>query len=164
MKITGTMINYYFHCRRQCWLFTNKFNMEDNSERVRIGKVLHEIEAEKAKKAEVSIENIKVDKITEKYLVEMKKSDADVEAAKWQLLYYLKILRDKGIDRIGKLTFVERKKQEKKTIEYNLDDESEEQLNQILKQIQQCVTAERPEQPINNKKCRECAYFDYCYI
>jgi len=43
MKITGTIINYYFHCKRQCYLFANRINMEDNSEDVRIGRVLHEV-------------------------------------------------------------------------------------------------------------------------
>lgn len=43
MKITGTIINYYFHCKCQCYLFANRINMEDNSEDVRIGRVLHEV-------------------------------------------------------------------------------------------------------------------------
>lgn len=164
MKITGTMINYYFHCRRQCWLFSNKFNMEDNSENVRIGKVLHEIEQKKSRKAEVAIENIKVDKITEKYLIELKKSDADIEASKWQLLYYLKILKNKGIERTGKLTFAEKNKQAKKVLEFSLTEETEKELDDVLSRVQNCVQAERPICPIKNKKCKRCAYYDYCYI
>ena len=85
-QITGTLINYYFHCKTQLWLFANKINLEDNSEEVRIGKVLHEINEDRVD--EVSIENIKVDKITKDYVVEVKKSDSDIEAAKWQLLFY----------------------------------------------------------------------------
>lgn len=27
-------MNYYFHCKRQCYLFGNRMNMEDNSEEV----------------------------------------------------------------------------------------------------------------------------------
>ena len=46
--ITGTLVNYYHHCKRQCWLFYNKINLEDNSEDVRIGRVLHEIKNEEA--------------------------------------------------------------------------------------------------------------------
>lgn len=46
MQINGTLINYYFHCRRQCYLHGNKLNLEDNSELVKIGKAIHE---EKAK-------------------------------------------------------------------------------------------------------------------
>ena len=63
-RINGTLINYYFHCKTQCWLHANKVNLEDNSEDVHIGKILHEIEEQKSKKAEVSIDNIKIDKIT----------------------------------------------------------------------------------------------------
>ena len=42
INITGTLINYYIHCKRQCYLFYNKIEMEDESELVRIGKALHE--------------------------------------------------------------------------------------------------------------------------
>jgi len=73
-NITGTLINYYFHCKTQCWLFANKINLEDNSEDVRIGKVLHEINEEKSDNTEIEIENIKIDKLTKDYLVEVKKS------------------------------------------------------------------------------------------
>ncbi|MDX5795588.1 Dna2/Cas4 domain-containing protein, partial [Clostridioides difficile] len=40
MKITGTLINYYFHCKRQCWLLGNRINLEENSEDVKIGRLL----------------------------------------------------------------------------------------------------------------------------
>ena len=51
----------------------NRINLEDNSEDVRMEKVLHEINEEKNKIAEISIDNIKIDKITRDYLVEVKK-------------------------------------------------------------------------------------------
>ena len=53
MKITGTIINYYFHCKRQCYLFANRVNLEDNSEDVRVGRVLHEIRAKDNKDVEM---------------------------------------------------------------------------------------------------------------
>lgn len=46
MKLTGTIINYYFHCKRQCWLFAHRINLEDNSEDVRIGRIMHELKSE----------------------------------------------------------------------------------------------------------------------
>ena len=33
-NITGTLINYYFHCKTQCWLHANRINFEDNSEKL----------------------------------------------------------------------------------------------------------------------------------
>jgi CRISPR-associated exonuclease Cas4 len=89
-SITGTLVNYFFHCKRQCWLFANRINLEDNSEDVHIGRVLHEIDEQKHKKAELSIDNIKIDRLTDEYLTEFKKSDSDIEAAKWQLILYFK--------------------------------------------------------------------------
>lgn len=53
--------------------------------------------------SEIAIENIKLDKLTAEYLTEIKKSDADEEAAKWQLYYYLYVLKIKGIVRKGRL-------------------------------------------------------------
>ncbi|MED4936333.1 CRISPR-associated protein Cas4 [Heyndrickxia coagulans] len=164
MNITGTMVNYYFHCKRQCWLFANRVNMEDNSENVRIGKVLHELKLQEKRNTEVLIENIKVDKITDKYLVEMKKSDADVEAVRWQVLYYLKVLKDKGIEKQGKITFEEKNKQNHKVIYVELNEEMEKQLEKILKDMNTYLEQEYPIAPLNDKKCKKCAYFEYCYV
>ena len=115
MKVNGTLVNYYFHCRRQCYLFGNRMNMEDNSEEVKIGKAIHE-ERNNRENTELAIENIRLDKLTGEYLTELKKSDADPVAAKWQLLYYLKVLKEKGIERKGKLEFAEKNKTGKKTV------------------------------------------------
>ena len=79
MRVTGTIINYYFHCKRQCYLFYKRLNLEDNSEDVRIGKVLHEIRAMDVKNTEIKIDDICVDRITKDYVVEFKKSDADIK-------------------------------------------------------------------------------------
>ena len=84
MRINGTLINYYFHCKRQCYLHGNRLNLEDNSEQVKIGKAIHEERAENSTNSEIAIENICLDKLTKEYLVEVKKSDADPESAKWQ--------------------------------------------------------------------------------
>ena len=105
MNVNGTLINYYIHCPRQCYLFGNRINLEDNSETVNIGRILHEERADN-ENTEIALDNIKLDKLTKEYLTEVKKSDADVEAAKWQLLYYLSVLKNKGIYRKGKLEFI----------------------------------------------------------
>jgi len=132
--INGTIINYYIHCKIQCWLFANKLNLEDNSEEVRIGRVLHEIDETKVD--EVSFENIKVDKITKDYVIEVKKSDSDIEAAKWQLLFYLYTLKQKGIIKKGRLEVFEKKRLNKKRFEIILDEKNEKRLLEIIKDIE----------------------------
>ncbi|GAA0725846.1 CRISPR-associated protein Cas4 [Clostridium malenominatum] len=163
MKVNGTLMNYYFHCKRQCWLHGNRINLEDNSEDVKIGKAIHEVKSEKNKETEISIDNIKIDKLTKEYLTEVKKSDADIESAKWQLLLYLKVLRDKGIERKGKLEFVEKNKS-KSTIIIELDDEKLLKVEEITKAIENLLLQEYAPEVINEPKCKKCAYFEYCYI
>lgn len=42
MTITGTHFNYYQLCHRKLWLFANGINMEQESDLVYEGKLVHE--------------------------------------------------------------------------------------------------------------------------
>lgn len=164
MKINGTLINYYFHCKRQCYLHGNRLNLEDNSENVKIGKAIHEERSERGKNTEITIDNIKLDKLTTEYLVEVKKSDADVTAATWQLMYYLKVLKSKGIERKGKLEFIEKNKSDKKIVIIELDEENEINLDKYVKEIEELISNDKIPEILNKGKCKKCAYYEYCYI
>lgn len=163
MRINGTLINYYFHCKRQCYLFGNRLNLEDNSEEVKLGKAIHEEKLEK-KNTEIAIDNIRLDKLTAEYLTEIKKSDADIEASKWQLIYYLKILKTKGIIRKGRLEFVEKNKSDKRVIMIELTEEIEEELGQYIQKVEVLLEGDIVPSVINQAKCKKCAYYEYCYI
>lgn len=164
MKINGTLINYYFHCKRQCYLLGNRLNLEDNSELVKIGKAIHEEKAAKGKNTEIAIDNIRIDKLTKEYLVEIKKSDADVNASKWQLLYYLKVLKSKGIERKGKLEFVEKNKGNNKILYFQLDEKLEKELDTCILEIEKLIEGNEIPQVLNKPQCKKCAYYEYCYI
>lgn len=164
MKINGTLVNYYIHCKRQCYLHGNRINMESNSEDVKVGKAIHKIKEERSKNTEVAIENIKIDKITKEYLVEVKKSDADIEAVRWQVLFYLKVLKDKGISKKGKIEVVEKKKGNNKIIYEELTDEKEDQLKTIISNIEKLIESENTPKVEFDNKCKKCAYYEYCYI
>lgn len=162
MKITGTLINYYYHCKRQCWLFYNNINMEDNSEDVHIGKVLHELKLSD-KNSEIAIDNIKVDKISDKYITEIKKSDADTDAAKKQLEYYMYILDKKGIRRNGKLEIIEKKSSNKSVYIIEYDDSLDKRVEAMCEEIEHFLKESIPEEEAK-KGCKKCAYYEYCYI
>lgn len=164
MRVNGTLINYYFHCKRQCYLHGNRLNLEDNSENVKIGKAIHEERSENGKNTEITIDNIKLDKLTTEYLIEVKKSDADVNAATWQLMYYLKVLRNKGIERKGKLEFIEKNKTDKKIVVVELDKENELKLDNYVDEINKLITSDEIPAVLNKAKCKKCAYYEYCYI
>ena len=164
MKLNGTLINYYIHCKRQCYLHGNRLNMEDNSELVKIGRAIHEEKAEKSENSEIAIDNFKIDKLTKDYLTEVKKSDADVEASKWQLLYYLKVLKEKGLDRKGKLEFVEKNRIDKKILIIELTEENEQQLEIYRQEIFNLLNGEKVPEMLHKSGCKKCAYYEYCYI
>lgn len=164
MRVNGTLINYYFHCKRQCYLHGNRLNLEDNSEMVKIGKAIHEEKASGSENSEISIDNIKLDKLTGEYLTEVKKSNADVEAGKWQLIYYLKVLKSKGIIRKGKLECIEKNKSDKKIMCFELTEELEKETDKYIQEIENLILSEEIPKVLNEPKCKKCAYYEYCYI
>lgn len=163
MKTTGTLVNYYFHCKRQCYLAGNRLNFEDNSELVKIGKALHESKLE-GDKTEISIENIKIDKIQGDYLIEYKKSNSDIEASKWQLYYYLYTLKKVGIEKKGKLICYEKANQNPKTLELILTADVEAELERISESIGDLLSQDEIPMEKPTKRCGKCAYYTYCYI
>ena len=164
MQINGTLINYYFHCKRQCYLHGKRLNLEDNSQKVKIGKSIHEEKSADKSNSEIAIDNIRLDKLTKEYLTEVKKSDADVEAAKWQLLYYLKVLKNKGVVRKGKLEFVDKTTRDTKVMILQLTEELEKELDGYINEIQDLIASDKPPERLNSSKCKKCAYYEYCYI
>ncbi|WP_417921783.1 Dna2/Cas4 domain-containing protein [Clostridioides difficile] len=105
-----------------------------------------------------------MDKLTREYLVEVKKSDADIEAVKWQVLLYLKKLKEKGIVRKGKIEFIEKNKTNKKIVFVDLSEVSEEQLISIEREIVNLINSDKAPCPDLKKGCKKCAYYEYCYI
>lgn len=162
MMLTGTVVNYYMHCRRQCWLFYNNLNMEDNSEDVRIGRVLHELKRQG--KEEVSLEGIKLDKLTRDYVTEIKKSDADLAAAKAQLEYYLIVLHDMGIFRKGRLECLEKNKQSKSVHIMALAEKEIGERKEHYRLIEKFLSSDVPPAPVLKPNCKKCAYYSYCFI
>ena len=159
MEVNGTLINYYFHCKRQCYLHGNRLNLEDNSENVQIGKAIHEEQLQNGH-SEIAIENIRLDKLTKEYLTEIKKSDADVEASTWQLLYYLKVLKDKGIYRKGKLEFIEKNKTKRKVLVVELTGDEEKELEKIIDEVKKLITVDEIPERLNKGSCKKCAYYE----
>lgn len=164
IRVNGTLINYYFHCKRQCYLHGNRLNLEDNSELVQIGRAIHEVKAQESEHTEIAIENIKLDKLTAEYLTEIKKSDADMEAAKWQLYYYLKVLKEKGIVRKGRLLFEEKNKAKQAAVILELDDVQERKLERIQTEIEELLLSDEVPKAEEKAGCKKCAYYEYCFI
>ena len=77
---------------------------------------------------------------------------------------YLKVLKNKGVVRKGKLEFVEKNKSDKKVIILELTEELENELDGYVNEIQELIASDKPPEILNSSKCKKCAYYEYCYI
>ena len=88
---------------------------------------------------------------------------ADKEAAKWQLYYYLYVLKNKGIKRKGKLEFVENSCGKK--IEYfELSEDIEKEILNLISKIELLIKSKEIPKFKKIKGCSKCAYYEYCKI
>lgn len=163
IHFTGTQINYYFHCHRQLWFFSHNIRCEQKSDMVFQGKMIHETSYEREHK-EIEIDQVKLDflDLRDGVLHEIKKSDSFANAHEWQVLYYLYILKSKGIpDFIGEINYPV----QKKIVKVLLTPEKEDKLKNVLKEIDNIVNKQLPP-GIEVKKavCRECSYYELCFI
>ena len=165
MQITGTHINYYFICYRKLWLFTNGIQMEHTSDLVTEGKLIHESSypQRSAKYEEVQIGGVKVDFYDPKNKVihEIKKSNKIEIAHEWQLKYYIYTFLQAGIEGVtGILEYPKLRK----TDEMLLNTLDIEEIKHFETDIERIIALENVPEVIDNKICKRCSYFDFCYV
>ena len=180
MAITGTHINYYFICKRKLWLFSRGLQMEQTSDTVLLGKLIDESSYERKDKAIDIDGTIVIDWLDEKtgIIHEVKKSDSMEDAHRWQVLYYLWYLKQKGVkiadDKLhlpaGKAGMADGVRGEidypklKQQVEVVLTPEKEAELLEIVQRAEQVMSQEHPPERINKKFCKTCSYFELCWV
>jgi len=160
--ISGMMIYYYIVCKRKLWYFYNQIQMETENENVKIGKVLDENTYDREEK-HINIDDIiSIDFIKSKGILhEVKKSKKIEEAGIMQVKYYLYYLKQRGVyDIKGKVDYPLLKQ----SIDIELTYEVEMYIESVLMDLKEIVN--RPLPPLLEKKkiCKNCAYFELCYI
>ncbi|RDC62301.1 CRISPR-associated protein Cas4 [Adhaeribacter pallidiroseus] len=165
MHITATHINLYHVCHRELWLHAHEIRMENTSDTVSEGKLIHETaypqRAERYR--EVVLGGVKIDFYDPKAKVvhEIKKSDKVEAAHLAQVKYYLYVLEQNGIaGATGIIEYPTLRKTE--TVELTPADRAAiviwlGEISRLLAQAQ-CP-------PLLNKPiCKQCSYFDFCYV
>jgi CRISPR-associated exonuclease Cas4 len=163
--ISGTQISYYFLCHRKLWLFSNGIHLEQDSDLVYEGRLIHETSypQRSEKYEEIEIEGIKIDYYDPKNKVihEVKKSDKMEPAHEWQLKYYIYVLEQHGITGVKGLLEYPKLRQ---TTEINLSDRDREEFPLICEKINSIITSCTCPPMIKLNICKQCSYFDFCYI
>lgn len=160
LKVNGTKVNYYLICQRKLWLFDKRISMENTSDKVLQGKVLHENSYESSKNKEVLIDNlISIDIVDQLNIREVKSSDKMQDADRIQILYYLFILKTFGIEKKGIINYPKQRKREF----FELNTENEKEVISALEGIKKVLLLTKPPPVIDKPYCKKCAYFEFCY-
>ena len=142
LKVQGIKFNYYFICKRKLWLFNKGITMESNSDRVLMGKTIHETSYKKEKDKERLIDNmIRLDIVDGDRVKEVKISSKMEEADRMQILYYLFYLKQLGIEKKGSINYVK----EKRVEDIILNNKSEEFIKTTLININNLLKEKYPQ-------------------
>ena len=163
--MTGTHFNYYHVCHRKLWLFANGINMEHTSDLVYEGKLLHEetYPQRPERYEELEIEGCKIDfyDARNKIVHEIKKSDKIETAHEWQVKYYIRVLERNGVEGVtGILEYPSMRHTQ--TVE--LTDADRKRIDEMEPEIDALIKQEECPAVINSKICRNCSYYEFCYI
>lgn len=161
MRINGIMVNYYYICKRKLWLFSKNISLEMKSDRVLLGKILHESVFSWMDRKEVLIDNLlKIDIIEDEKIHEIKLSSRMKKADIMQLTYYLYYLKAKGVEREGEINYPKERRRE--TVK--LDEQNVKELEEALEDIQKIITSDYPPKVERKDICKKCAYFEFCFV
>ena len=158
---TGTQINYYFVCHRKLWLFSKNISFEDENEYVQLGRLIDESSYKRNKK-QIEIGNIKIDFLDNKGLIhEVKKSRSIEKAHIYQLKYYIRTLKEMGVEGLsGEIDYPKLKKKEK--ILWENDDEA--RFQEIFSDIRAILDEKKPPAVEEKTFCKKCAYYEFCFV
>lgn len=157
--VSGLIYQYFFICKKKMWYYYHGISFENDN--VKIGKIIDETSYKRERKHILIDECINVDFINGNIVCEVKKSSKQLEASVSQLKYYLYILRENGVKGLkGELKVPKENKIEKVELTENDIVEIEKNLFEINK------TLKMDKPPICKKRsiCRNCAYYEFCYI
>lgn len=162
MEVNGTLIWFYKICKREVWMMAHNILPDQKDENIDFGRFMHEHSFERNEK-EVLFGNVRFDVIfkSEDELVigETKKTSKYQEASKYQMAFYLKVLKNAGIDARGRLLYPT----EKKRVDIELTEDLENEIDQIQIEIIRIAEAEKPPLPKKIPFCRNCGYKEYCF-
>ena len=156
--VRGVEMHYYAICHRKLWLFHRGLGLEnDGHDRVMEGKILHDRAYPGAERDVQIDDNVLIDREEGEYIREIKLTSKMKHADRLQMLYYLYILKNKGVIKKGLLSYTK----EKRTEEVILDEEGERKVKQALRDIDRIVAGPIP---VYKKLpyCGKCAYKDFC--
>ena len=165
MQIIGTHFNYNHVCKRKLWLFANGINMEQTSDLVYDGKLIHETSypQRSGRYEELELDGIKIDyyDARNKVIHEIKRSDRVEPAHEWQVKYYIYVLERNGVKGVSGLLEYPTLRQ---TTKVELTDADRQNIAEMEKKIMKIIQSDNCPPVLHSKICKSCSYYDFCYV
>ncbi len=162
LKTNGIKVNYFVVCERKLWLYSHDIRLESASDRVALGRLLHERAYREHARRELLIDGlIKIDLLeSEGKVLEVKYSRRMKEAARLQVLYYLYYLKRLGVTGlVGELRFPKERRRELVW----LTQDAEREVEAALREIHRIERLPTPPEVAFMPICRSCAYAELCW-
>jgi CRISPR-associated exonuclease Cas4 len=140
--------------------------MEQTSDTVALGKFISDSTYER-QKHEIHISDDEDDIVLDFYdektktIHEIKKSDKMEETHIWQVKFYISVLEKKGVEGVtGEIDYPKLKQK----VKVELTEKDRIELNNIRNEIKNILQSVTPPDVINKPFCKQCAYYDLCYV
>jgi CRISPR-associated exonuclease Cas4 len=161
-KITGSVVYAFMVCKRQAWLMSRNISGDQENEFLEIGRFISEKSYERNKK-EINFTDNKIDFIRNEnstlIIAETKKSSKKLDATETQLLFYLYSYKNELKEALGEI----RVPKEKKVIPVELTKEKEEYIENLIKDMENIISMEKPPEKKKIRPCASCSYLEFCW-
>lgn len=161
--ITGYSVLAYSICPREAWFVLRRFTPEQDNPYIELGRFLHKNSYEGKGEKEIKLPGAVIDLIWNDnkctIVGEIKKSSKSFKGAKIQLLYYLKLLEDMGIQAKGEILLPK----EKKRIPIVFDEEAKKEIQDILLKLNELIESPVPPPPKWIGMCSKCGFAELCW-
>jgi CRISPR-associated exonuclease Cas4 len=161
--ITASVFLSYVNCKRQAWLTLHRFSPESENTNILIGNFIHQSTFRREKHKEIELPGAKIDMIWKNAKMtvvgEIKKSSKSSKGARIQLLYYLKLLKDRDIEATGEIIIPD----EHKRIKITLGENELKEIQSIEDEITILGQMNTPPKPKKTGLCRKCGHVNYCW-
>ena len=164
VRVTGVAIQYAVACERELWLYLHGIETKNEDQNILIGRQI-DSEYYRRLRRQVMIDgSVKIDVIKRRgkeiTVLETKKSRKLLEPGKWQLLYYLYVLKKHGVDAEGYLAIPA----ERKRIRVVLTDAAEKKIEELVRTVESVAGLPAPPPPVRKPYCKGCAYRELCWV
>ncbi|MCX8112399.1 MAG: CRISPR-associated protein Cas4 [Bacteroidia bacterium] len=166
-RITGTKVHYFLVCHRKLWLFSRHITMERGHGLVEEGRLLHRDAYERSLRKEQWLGGlVRLDHTEGGLLVEIKRSRRLPRVARYQLLFYLYLLKKyvgwsegEAFPIAGEIRYPRERRKER----VELTPQAEAEVEKVIEGIRS--VEELPHPPVVPYKglCKRCAYAELCW-